>query len=114
MNTRTVAESPEGQVFFCTCCQTFHLEFGNVHISLLIEQLAEFWEWLHSLDPLQIEEVNRHSQYRRKIMIPVTGTNTSFLLTARELLKLRGLLDQAIDYAVLPENMVREPEQSYV
>ena len=103
MNAIAVATSTFGQVLYCPGCRVFHIEFGNLHLSMYIERVVDLWESLQTMNPAYYEEANRANLYRRKIMIPISDTTLNMLFSAEELHDLRDLLERAIDRAVLPE-----------
>ena len=111
MGTMVVAQSHRGQVLYCSACKIFHVEFGNVHLSLWIEHLHELWETLGTLDPWEAERMNAHTQFRRKVLIPMRNSPADLLFTAEEVTELHGLLARAVDKAVLPESAWAQTEE---
>ena len=110
MSAMGVARSDRGQVLYCPHCRIFHLEFGNVHLSLWIEHLHELWETLGTLDGGEVERMNAHTRFRRKILIPMRHSPANLLFTADEVAELRDLLERAVDRAVLPQAVKSEAE----
>lgn len=103
MSATSVARSANGQVVYCPGCKVFHLEFGNVHLSLWIEQLFEMWESLEKLDAAELERTNRHVPFRRKVLMPMPRTTALMVFTAGEIDELRDLLARAVERAVVPD-----------
>jgi hypothetical protein len=98
-----VARSANGQVVYCPGCKVFHLEFGNLHLSLWIEQLFELWESLETVNAPHLEWMNRHVPFRRKVMVPMPRGSANMVFTALEIDELRDLLARAVDRAVAPD-----------
>jgi hypothetical protein len=110
MSAVTVALSARGQVLYCPHGRVFHLEYGNVHLSLWIEHLQELWEMLETLEAGEAERMNAHTRFRRKILIPMRQSPANLLFTADEVAELRDLLGRAVDRAVLPQPARLEQE----
>ena len=111
MGTMAIAQSLHGQVLYCPQCKVFHVEFGNIHFSLWIEQLHELWETIGTLDTAEAERMNTHSLFRRKVLIPMKHSPADLLFTAQEVNELHHLLERAVDRAVLPETAWAQTEE---
>ena len=103
MKSIIVAKTTNGQVIYCDGCRLFHIEYGNIHLSLWIESMHELWEYLTHLDLDHMEYMNRDNVYKRKIMISMEEKRMNLVFNKEELLELQSLLEQAIDRAVMPE-----------
>lgn len=86
-------KSTTGQIFICHQCQKIHLEFGNFTIDFIEEkQLESYYRYLLLLDGEYYTNLNEHSAYQRKIMVPVPGSGTKLLFTLNELDEIRQLI----------------------
>ena len=85
--------SRNGQIFICTQCQKIHLEFGNFTFDFSSQaHLTHFLTHLERVDGLYYEELNKHSSYQRKIMVPIPDTRMKMLFTSGELNEIRTLI----------------------
>ncbi len=88
-----IRSSTTGQIFVCNQCRKIHLEFGNFSCDFTSEtKLNDFLNHLEQIDGQHYEELNKSSNYRRKIMIPIPGTNIKIQLTSNELDEIRNLI----------------------
>ncbi len=92
MDTRLYS-TDKGQVIRKIPENEFILEFGNLSWRLSLFQFKMLISFIKRIDGEYYEDLNKSSFYRRKIRIPIKGTNLSILLNQEELQDLKKLLD---------------------
>lgn len=86
-----------GHLFTCSKCNKFHFEFNQFGIDFSsLNALTDFKEYLNELDADEFEQINKNSQYNRKIQIPFPNTSIKMLLSSMELKELVVLLSTFI------------------
>ena len=96
MDTRLYS-TDKGQVIRKIPDNEFIIEFGNISWRLTAFQFRLLRDFVLRIDGDYYERINRDSFYRRKIRIPVKGTNLSILLYQEELGDLKELLSGVPD-----------------
>lgn len=82
-----------GQIFICSHCQKIHLEFGNFTIDFpTLSHLKKFAQHLNDIDGQYYETRNQQTAYRRKIIIPMPGSDLKMIFTNAEIEELCSLL----------------------
>ena len=92
MDTRLYS-TDKGQIIRKIPENEFIIEFGNLSWRLSLFQFKMLINFINRIDGDYYEELNKSSLYRRKIRIPIKGTNLSILLNQEELKDLQTLLD---------------------
>jgi hypothetical protein len=103
MNTR-IYSTDKGQVVRRVPDNDIIIEFGNLSWKLSFLQFSMLKKFVLRIDGEYYENLNENSFYRRKIRIPVKGTNLSILLNLEELEDLKEL------FAGIPENALKEDD----
>ncbi len=90
-----IVKSTIGQIFICSQCRKIHLEFGNFTIDFLDEdQLNSFYKHLKQIDGQYYADINQHSAYIRKIMVPIPNSGIKVLFTLEELSEIKLLCEK--------------------
>lgn len=93
-----IQHSTTGQIFVCNQCRKIHLEFGNFSYDFSSEaKLNDFLSNLEQIDGQHYEELNKSTNYRRKIIVPIPYTGIRILFTLNELDKIRNLIRSFIN-----------------
>ncbi len=94
---KLISSTPNGQIFFCPCHKTVHLEFGNMLLKLTFEQLDAFKEYVSTIDYKLYLAKNRDAQNRRKLLLYCGSNSNYFALNENEFLELKELLALKIE-----------------
>ncbi|MFV0266685.1 MAG: DUF6686 family protein [Draconibacterium sp.] len=87
-----------GKIFKCPACNAFHIEFKNLNFNLKEE---DFWNFVHDISKIDgkyCEGLNAHSNYSRKIIIPISRDKFNVLLNNEELVEFKRLLSFRQNY----------------
>lgn len=104
MNTR-IYSTDKGQVIRRIPDNDIIIEFGNLSWKLSILQFKMLKKFAQKIDGTYYERMNKNSFYRRKIRIPVKGTNLSIVLSAEELDEFKALLNGIPDQVLEQEDI---------
>jgi len=103
MNTR-IYSTDKGQVVRSVPDNDIIIEFGNLSWKLSLLQFSMLKKFVLSIDGEYYENLNENSFYRRKIRIPIKGTNLSILLSLEDLEDLKKL------FSGIPDNALKEDD----
>jgi hypothetical protein len=81
-----------GQIFRLKKTGDFIVEFKNVSWRFNKVQMIRFKNYIYAINAEQLENINKNSILKRKIVIPVSITNISILLDLNEWNELKELL----------------------
>lgn len=84
--------TPNGQIFRLKKTGDFIVEFKNVSWRFKKIQLIRFKNYIFGINAEYLEDINKNSILKRKIVIPVSITNISILLNLNEWKELKDLL----------------------
>ncbi len=88
-----------GHLFTCDKCNKFHFEFNQIGIDFAtLDTVKEFQSYLNQVNNGNFEEINKDSQYKRKIHIPFYKTSIKLLLNKNDLKELIYLIDAFLKY----------------
>ncbi|ALO17341.1 hypothetical protein L21SP5_03744 [Salinivirga cyanobacteriivorans] len=65
-----ISQTINGKIFKCTSCSAIHIEYKNINFNFSQIQYNHFKKIILKIDGKEFEERNRHTVYRRKIIIP--------------------------------------------
>ena len=88
-----IRQTDQGKVFKCSKCNFIHVEFKNLNFNFNTAQYEHFANYIQNLDGSEWENINRDSNYSRKIMIPIGHQNFNIILNADELIEFNNLLN---------------------
>jgi hypothetical protein len=103
MNTK-IYSTEKGQVIRRIPDNDIIIEFGNLSWKLSILQLNMLKSFAKEIDGDYYAKINKNSFYRRKIRMPIHGTNLSILLSTDELEDFKKLLSG------IPDNILEEED----
>ncbi|WP_143255057.1 DUF6686 family protein [Alkalitalea saponilacus] len=89
---KLICKSSNGQVTFCPCANLFHLEFGNLLLTLSYEELKQMHCYVCSIDHKYYLHLNKDSFNRRKLLLNIGTRKAFFCLNPSEFLELKTLL----------------------
>lgn len=87
-----IRKTKNGQITYCPCHNTFHLEFGNLFFTLNSEELKGFTSYINTIDYSFYLKLNREVCNKRKLLININCNNAYFCLYVNEFLELKELL----------------------
>ncbi len=85
--------TPNGNLVFCTNCNKYHLEFGNLYFNFSASELKIFTEYINSIDGEYFDMLNQQAHSNRKILLPTKLKGTHFVLHLHELNEMKVLLN---------------------
>ncbi|TCO06055.1 DUF6686 family protein [Natronoflexus pectinivorans] len=89
---KLICKSSNGQITFCPCANLFHLEFGNLLLTLSYEELKQMHGYVCSIDHEHYLNLNKDSFNRRKLLLNIGARKMYFCLNSSEFLELNDLL----------------------
>jgi len=92
LNMKLVNKTSNGQIVFCPDCKVFHLEFGNLFLTLTPRELQSFYKYVCSIDYKYYRNHNKDAFNNRKLLLEVGCNRVKFCLYASELFELKNLL----------------------
>ncbi|MFW5767888.1 MAG: DUF6686 family protein [Bacteroidales bacterium] len=107
MNTR-IYSTDKGQIVRNVPENNIIMEFGNLSWKLSVLQFRMLRQFITKIDGDHFEKLNANSFYRRKIRIPIKGTNLSILLSTDELEDLKKLINGIPEDALNQEDIFSE------
>ncbi len=81
-----------GKLIFCTKCNLYHLEFGNLYFNFTEGELQGFKRYINDIDGEYFNVLNQHSSNNRKILLPTKLKGIHFALHLEELNEIKTLL----------------------
>ena len=105
MSSNIINETENGLLFSCNSCQLIHLEFKNLNFNFTKKQLSSFDKYLNNLNADSFENINHHSPFKRKIVIPTSEDGFNFLLNKEELTELKSLISLPL-YSLTPNKLL--------
>ena len=91
-----INETSNGKLVFCTNCNLYHLEFGNLYFNFNESELQIFRKYVNSIDGDYYNRINKHSTSKRKIKLPTKLKEIYFFIYLEELNELKKLLKLAV------------------
>ncbi|MFO7878563.1 MAG: DUF6686 family protein [Bacteroidota bacterium] len=107
MNTR-IYSTDKGQIVRNVPENNIIMEFGNLSWKLSVLQFRMLRQFITKIDGPHFEKMNANSFYRRKIRIPIKGTNLSILLSTDELKDLKKLVNGIPEDALNQDDIFSE------
>jgi len=89
---KLVNRTSNGQIAFCPKSKVFHLEFGNLFLTLTPIELQNFYEYVRSIDYKYYLNQNKDAFNNRKLLLEVGCDKVKVCLYASELFELKDLL----------------------
>ncbi|MCG6190272.1 DUF6686 family protein [Maribellus maritimus] len=89
---KLINKTLNGQITFCPESDVFHLEFGNVLLTLTLDELRSFKEYVYSIDPHYYLHHNRNAFNNRKLLLKVDNSRIMFCVYKSEFFELKLLL----------------------
>lgn len=86
-------QTTNGKIFKCANCEAIHIEYKNLNFNFKEHQFWKFVEYINQVDGQEIEQRNSHSNFKRKIIIPVGNGNFNVLMNREELEDFKRLLN---------------------
>lgn len=102
-----INKTKNGQIFKCNHCKAIHIEYKNLNFNFNNKQFDNFIKAIESIDGEKYEQLNEHSPFDRKIVVPTQQQNLNILLTGKELVELKLLLKKKDDnyYVIMASDM---------
>lgn len=89
---KILSQSVNGKIIKCLTCNQYHIEFLSLNFTFDDEEFKFFKDYILSLDGAYWENQNRHSIYRRKVIVPIGLHNVHAMFTAQEIREFKNLL----------------------
>lgn len=89
---KLVNKTSNGQIAFCPDSKVFHLEFGNLFLTLTPCELQGFYKYVCSIDYKYYLNRNKEAFNNRKLLLEVGCYKVKLCLHASELFELKNLL----------------------
>ncbi len=86
-----LSRTKNGQVYICNRCNKIHIEYSNLNFNFSQKEFKEFADYIINLNGAYWEEKNKHTPFKRKIIIPIGHKNFNVLLTLTELNEMKSL-----------------------
>ncbi|WP_088656148.1 DUF6686 family protein [Geofilum rhodophaeum] len=90
---KLVSKTANGQIAYCQYANLFHLEFGNLLITLNTEDLQRFYQYIQSIDEVFFVNHNKESFNHRKLILHLGTESVYFGLTLAEFREFKSLLE---------------------
>ena len=94
-NIKIIAKVKSGQLFMCSQCQTYHLEFNNIYLEFNKKEFEQFKSYILEIEMDYWECKYARSKIKRKIPIPSIQSNLVLMFKRQEIKELRVLLSGA-------------------
>ena len=91
-----INQTNNGKVFRCPGCNKIHIEYKNLNFNFNDKEYRDFANYFKGLDGQYWEDINYHTPYRRKIIVPIGHKNVNILLNNTELQELKKLFSKPI------------------
>jgi hypothetical protein len=89
---KLINKTKNGQLFFCKCCNTYQMEFGNLFVCFPEKEFQMFQRYVAEINGKKSVEINKNKSYKRKIFLSFPIKNIYFCLHWQELEELQILL----------------------
>ncbi|WP_018667335.1 DUF6686 family protein [Bacteroides gallinarum] len=99
-------QTTNGFISFCTECNTYHLEFGNLFFRFTEDEFRHFCRYINSIDGPYYQAQNRHIRNSRKIFLRMPVQGFYCALHPEELTELKRL----VDFSLIDENEINRLE----
>lgn len=86
-------QTSHGFISFCTQCNAYHLEFGNLFFRFTEDEFQHFCRYISSIDGEYYQHQNRDMRNTRKILLRTPMQGFYCALYPKELAELRRLID---------------------
>lgn len=90
---QVLIETTNGKIFRCPHCEALHIEYKNLNFNFKENEFWKFVQYINSLNGKEWEYKNQHSNFSRKIILPVGSGNFNVLLNKEEIEEFRRLLN---------------------
>lgn len=86
---KLINKTGNGKIAFCPDNEIFHVEFGNMFLTLTVEELQRFCEYVYSIDYEYYLNHNKNTFNNRKLMLEIGSDKVMFCLYGSEFLELK-------------------------
>lgn len=86
-------QTSNGFISFCTKCNAYHLEFGNLFFKFTEDEFQHFCRYISSIDGEYYQNQNRELRNARKIFLRMPVQGFFCTLHPEELAELKRLVD---------------------
>lgn len=91
---KRINSTPNGQLLYCEGHRTYHIEFGNLFVSMNPENFESFKSYLKTIQWEYYLERNRNAANRRKLVVNIGSQSIFMGLSSSEFMELKRLVDQ--------------------
>jgi len=89
---KVFAQTKNGKIFKCQKCSAIHIEYKNLNFNLKEQEFERFANYIRGLDGKEWEKKNAHSDFNRKILLPVGSGYFNAMFNNDELEEFKELL----------------------
>ncbi|WP_082379454.1 DUF6686 family protein [Pseudalgibacter alginicilyticus] len=91
-NIKTVSKVKNGELYVCSQCHIYHLEFNNIYLKFNRKEFENFKTYIFDIEIDYWEHKYACSKMKRKVPIPSLQTNLVLMFSREEIYELQLLL----------------------
>lgn len=89
-----IKKTANGKIFKCNKCKSVHIEYKNLNFNFNKQDFEKFIKYFQDIDADFYEEINRNSDFKRKIVLPIGHQNFNILFDKKEWNEFKELLTE--------------------